>query len=64
MPTNLYEKTLNLLRSRPVSLELKDIADAIEVTPSWLSAFNNGRIADPKYSKLQKLHDYLISVGK
>lgn len=67
MPTNLnlYDETLKLLKNRPASLELKEIADDLDnVSYSWLCQFLRGDIPNPTYFKLQKLHDYLISKAK
>lgn len=62
MPTNLYDETLKLLKNRPVHLELKVIADDLGdkvLSYSWLCQFLRGKIPEPGYFKLQKLHDYL-----
>lgn len=60
MPS-LFEITLNLIQNRPAYLELKKIADDTELNYSWVCMFHQGRITNPTYNKLQKLHDYLLS---
>ena len=60
----LLDETLFLLKNRPVTLELKQIAQAINVSPNWLSMLNNGKIENPGIVYIQKLHDYLVSKKK
>lgn len=60
----LLDETLLLLRNRPVTLELKQIAQAIDVSPNWLSMLNKGNINNPGVVGIQKLHDYLLSKQK
>ncbi len=60
----LLEETLILLRNRPVTLELKQIAQAIDVSPNWLSMLNKDKIENPGIVGIQKLHDYLVSKKK
>ena len=61
---HLLDETLLLLRNRPVTLELKQIAQAIDVSPNWLSMLNKGNIDNPGIVGIQKLHDYLVSKQK
>lgn len=60
----LLDETLILLKTRPVTLELKQIAKAIDVSPNWLSMLNKGKIDNPGIVGIQKLHDYLVSKKK
>lgn len=38
----------------------QDIAKRADVSHSWLSKFVNGRIANPGYGTLKRLHDVLV----
>lgn len=60
----LLDDTLALLKNRPVTLELKQIAKAIDVSPNWLSMLVNNKIDNPGVVSIQKLHDYLVSKQK
>lgn len=60
----LLDETLILLKNRPVTLELKQIAKAIDVSPNWLSMLVNNKIDNPGVVSIQKLHDYLVSKKK
>lgn len=60
----LLDETLILLRNRPVTLELKQIAQAIDVSANWLSMLHKGNIDNPGVVYIQKLHDYLIQKQK
>lgn len=52
-------RTLALLKERPKSVYLKDIAEASGVTLKWLEAFHAGRILNPGVINLEKLYNYL-----
>ena len=60
----LLDETLFLLKNRPVTLELKQIAQAINVSPNWLSMLHKGHINNPGVAYIQRLHDYLVSKQK
>lgn len=57
---NLYQKTLKLLQDRPARLELKKIAEDLNISYSWILKFHKGKIKNPSYNTLQSLHDYLL----
>lgn len=61
---NLHEETLKLIRKRPASLELKKIAEDLEISYSWILKFNKDEIPNPSYNTLQSLHDYLVAATK
>ncbi len=60
----LLDETLLLLKHRSATLELKQIAKAIDVSPNWLSMLNKGKIENPGVLSIQRLHDYLIAKQK
>ena len=60
MNTNLLNKTLSLARS--THLTVVDICRAAEVTPRWYYMFLSSQISDPGVRRVQRLHDYLVSV--
>lgn len=41
--------------------EWQSIADAAEVSHSWISKFVNGHIDNPGYATLKRLHEYLTA---
>lgn len=59
MSTNLDQSVLQLLKARKG--EWQAVANASGVSYSWLSKFANGRIDNPGFATLMKLHDALIS---
>ena len=54
----LHEKAVALMAARKPEQSFKVIAEAIEVSPAWVSAFARGEIPDPGVIKVQKLVDY------
>lgn len=60
---NLYKETLKLIRNRPASLELKKIAEDLDISYSWILKFNKDKITNPSYHTLQSLHDYLVKLS-
>lgn len=59
---NLYQKTLKLLADKPPDITLQVIAEELKLSYSWICKFSSGEIVDPRYNRLQKLHDYLIKL--
>lgn len=57
---NLYTETLNLIQNRPAKLELKKIAEDLDISYSWILKFHKDEIKNPSYHTLQSLHDYLV----
>jgi len=57
---NLYQQTFKLIQNRPAKLELKKIAEDLDISYSWILKFNSGDIENPSYKTLQALHDYLV----
>ena len=57
---NLYQKTLKLLENKSPDVTLQIIAQDLNLSYSWICKFSSGDIVDPRYNRLQKLHDYLV----
>lgn len=51
--------TVTLLRNRPHSLTLADVAEGSKLTKSWLSALLSGQISNPSADKVQDLYEFL-----
>ena len=60
MTQSLFEQTLKLIKHRPASVSIKQIARDTGISYNWLSSFHQEKIPDPKFNRLQTLHDYLI----
>jgi len=59
---SLLQDTYALLEKRSVSLQV--IAQETSVSYSWINMLNQGRIPDPGVQKVQRVHDFLLSVEK
>lgn len=59
---NLYVETLKLIQNRSARIELKKIAEDLDISYSWILKFNKDKIKNPSYHTLQSLHDYLVKV--
>lgn len=57
--STIVEITAALLRERPRSVTLREIACAIDETESWLRKFSSGQIAAPSAVRVQKLYEHL-----
>jgi hypothetical protein len=55
--TNLLEQTRQMLSRETATHQA--IADGAGVGYHWLVKFSQGRIPDPRISRIQKLHDFL-----
>lgn len=51
-----------LVRERPATLFLKDLAPEVGVTPQWLSDFANGKFGNPSAIVIERL--YVRLTGK
>lgn len=53
-------KTFELLRNRPASMKLKDIAEATDLSLPWIKMFNRkGNQQASSGDRLQTLYEYL-----
>lgn len=59
---SLQERTLALVLKVPRNIKGQDIAAGAGVSHAWLSRFVNDKFDDPGVSKVQALHDYLVSI--
>lgn len=57
--TTLLGQTLALLRNRPATLSLAQIARDTELNYEWLKKLSYGHIPDPGVTKVERLHGYL-----
>ena len=55
----LYEKTRELLRSRPATMTFASIEDATGIKESWLRLFTRGKIENPSVNTVQALYEHL-----
>jgi len=62
--TELRDKTLELLKNRPVWLTLAIIAEDTTIPHGWLKVFAQGKIADPSVNRIETLKLYLEAKGK
>lgn len=60
----LLERTLDLVQNAPRSITYTKLAEVGEVSVAWISRFASGKIENPGVCTVQKLHDYLLNVGK
>lgn len=58
----LLPATKRLLEQRAKRLSLRKISAGSGVNLHWLGKFVQGKFDDPGVKKIQKLHDYLISL--
>jgi hypothetical protein len=58
-PSRLHDKTLYLLRNRPRTITLADIARDTRIGMSWLRKYSEGNIPDPGARRLETLYVYL-----
>jgi hypothetical protein len=56
---SLVAHTVQLLRERPRSLTLDDIAATTGLSKSWLNLLLSGDYKDPGTTKVQKLYEHL-----
>lgn len=57
---SLLEDTYALLEKRSMSLQI--VAQETSVSYSWINMLNQKRIPDPGVQKVQRVHDFLLSV--
>jgi hypothetical protein len=55
----LTEKTLELLKNRPRTLEYEKISQDTGIGGSWLRMFATNRIKDPGCYRVETLYNYL-----
>lgn len=57
--TSLTNATAELLRNRPVSLTLKQLAIDCNVSADWLSLLLNGHVPNAAADKVQRVYERL-----
>ena len=57
---NLHAETIRLLRGRPKSLTLRQIAEDTELGEEWIKSVLHEKTEDPGVNKIQKLYEYLL----
>lgn len=62
--TALRDETRELFLNRPASLAVGTVAEAIDVSKSWLNAFARGEIENPGVVTICKLNAYLKKHAK
>jgi hypothetical protein len=58
----LLDCVQSLVRERPASLQIQELAKEIGVTPVWLGGFANGRYPNPSAIVIERL--YVRLTGK
>jgi hypothetical protein len=61
MKSKLHETTLKMLRDRPSTLSMREIAEETGLGYDWLRSLNSGRIPSPGILKIERLYEYLSS---
>lgn len=56
---NFLKITHDLLKKRPPTITLVQIAEDLDLSYSWICKLSSGNLKNPSYQKLQALHDYL-----
>ncbi len=59
MQCQLLERTLFLVRNRPASLTLEQIAKDTTINHNWLKAFSMARYGNPRVKEVERLYVYL-----
>lgn len=59
LTTTLRDRTLDLLKARPVTVTLHLIAIETGLNEGWLSMFHRDKISDPSVNMVQTLYEYL-----
>lgn len=57
----LYNKTLELIKTRPRNLTFAEIEKRTGIKQSWLRAFSQGKIKDPSVNLIQSLYEFLTN---
>lgn len=57
--TKLREKTLFLLKNRPATIKLKDVAEGAGLTEAWVKSFHLGNLTHPSVVHIETLYEYL-----
>lgn len=60
---SLYERTLELARNRPAYIKQYELAAHVGKKEAWISTFIQGKHPRPCVHDVQKLYDFLISIG-
>lgn len=56
---NFLKITRDLLKKRPDTITLVQIAEDLDLSYSWICKLSSGNLKNPSYQKLQAVHDYL-----
>lgn len=59
LKTRLRDKTRQLLKNRPATVDYRDIEEATGLKQSWLKAFACKGIENPDVNKIETLYEYL-----
>lgn len=59
MQCHLLERTLFLVRNRPPSLTLEQIANDANINHNWLKAFAMARYSNPRVREVERLYVHL-----
>lgn len=57
--SKLLDRTLHLVRNRPVTETYQTIAAAAKVSPHWVKTLASGKIPDPGVCKVEAVFNYL-----
>ena len=57
--TKFREKTLKLLRDRPASMNLKEVAEGSGLNEAWIRSFHQGKVNNPSVVFIEILYEFL-----
>lgn len=57
--TKLRDKTLQLLKERPSTVNLKDVAKGSGLTEAWIKSFHLGKFKHPSVVHVETLYEHL-----
>jgi hypothetical protein len=63
MQSDLYQRTLSLVRNRPPHITLKLIGRETNISEDWLKSFSCGRANNPSSVRLELLFKYLSDLS-
>jgi len=59
MDSKLVEKTLELLKSRPYTMTVKQITEKTSIPEGWIKQLQRGKIKEPSAPRIEKLYEFL-----
>lgn len=57
--SQLLERTLHLVRNRPISMTYEKLAELSDLQSNWIATFAQGKMKEPGVSKVEALYNAL-----